>query len=593
MDEQKNANGPGRSGRNDRGNSGRGPGGPGGFGGRNDRGPGGGRGPGGPGGPGGGRGGGRDGGGRGGRDGKGRGRDGKGGRGRDEGGGGYRVVNELSSVEKALTTKDYGAQKEPLESVLKAVRSMHVSSIDKLDPNTRGKLITTIFRVVRQPKPAGADAPAAEDKPASAVEAAPAAEAPAAEVAAAPAAEATEPTPAPAEAAPAAEATEPTPAPSEHPLPTGEGEASAAAAAPAGPDPKIAQWRDVMFIVGQIWRAVGDERNAAMAFAASGRKEEEKQAIQTFHKTGDWKEEAKLLEGGKRTRDAARIHEKNNNFAEALRLHEQGGDLKSALRNAVAGNDEEAITRLVGQMKAPDVRGVLEKAGAYERLMDLYVKSQDFEAVAGLYERARQFDQAALAWERAGKLSNARKSYERVKDTASANRVRELEVKKLIERGDRLGAATLQAGGGHKEAAIATLKGLPAMKAFRFMLKLKMDTEALEFARAEVTKLSAIGQHVSAARWYEMLAEPGSAAESWLKAERKDKAFPLYEQLGDWARAAELAEQSGHLDKAEQLYGRAGNQEAQARVKAMPRVPPPKPPEPAKAEGDDDDAEGT
>lgn len=477
---------------------------------------------------------------------------------------------------------------------------MHVSSIDKLDPNTRGKLITTIFRVVRQPKPAGADAPVAEDKPASAVEAAPAAEVPAAEVA----------------AAPAAEATEPTPAPAEHPLPTGEGDASAApaeaaegegaaaaapaegapaaeAAAPAGPDPKIGQWRDVMFIVGQIWRAVGDERNAAMAFAASGRKEEEKQAIQTFHKTGDWKEEAKLLEGGKRTRDAARIHEKNNNFAEALRLHEQGGDLKSALRNAVAGNDEEAITRLVGQMKAPDVRGVLEKAGAYERLMDLYVKSQDFEAVAGLYERARQFDQAALAWERAGKLSNARKSYERVKDTASANRVRELEVKKLIERGDRLGASTLLAAGGQKEAAIATLKGLPAMKAFRFMLKLKMDTEALEFARTEVTKLSAIGQHVSAARWYEMLAEPGSAAESWLKAERKDKAFPLYEQLGDWARAAELAEQSGHLDKAEQLYGRAGNQEAQARVKAMPRVPPPKPPEPAKAEGDEDDAEGT
>jgi hypothetical protein len=128
------------------------------------------------------------------------------------------------------------------------------------------------------------------------------------------------------------------------------------------------------------------------------------------------------------------------------------------------------------------------------------------------------------------------------------------------------------------------------MKAFRFMLKLKMDTEALDFARTEVNKLSAIGQHVSAARWYEMLAEPAAAAESWLKAERKDKAFPLYEQLGDWARAAELAEASGHLDKAEMLYGRAGNQEAQARVKAMPRVEKPKLPEPPKEK--DDDGEG-
>ena len=130
------------------------------------------------------------------------------------------------------------------------------------------------------------------------------------------------------------------------------------------------------------------------------------------------------------------------------------------------------------------------------------------------------------------------------------------------------------------------------MKAFRFMLKLKMDTEALDFARAEVTKLTAIGQHVSAARWYEMLAEPASAAEAWLKADRKDKAFPLYEQLGEWARAAELAEASGHLDKAEQLYGRAGNHEAAARVKAMPRVEKPKLAEPEKTE-DEADADGT
>ncbi|MGZ6071956.1 MAG: DEAD/DEAH box helicase, partial [Myxococcaceae bacterium] len=75
--------------------------------------------------------------------------------------------------------------------------------------------------------------------------------------------------------------------------------------------------------------------------------------------------------------------------------------------------------------------------------MELHVKSGRFDEVAKLYERARQFDQAGLAWERAGKLSAARKAYERARDMGSVDRVRTLEVDRLVERGDRLGAALL------------------------------------------------------------------------------------------------------------------------------------------------------
>src|SRR3954452_1708989 len=151
--------------------------------------------------------------------------------------------------------------------------------------------------------------------------------------------------------------------------------------------------------------------------------------------------------------------------------------------------------------------------------MEYQVKAGNFDAVARLYERSKQFDQAALAYERAGKLSLARKAYERAKDLPAANRVRDLEVKKLVERGDRLGAATLQLAAQMKTEALETLKGLPGPKAFRFMQKLKLDAEAMEYARAEIAKAAAENQHANLARWLGMVGEVGQAIEAWLKAE--------------------------------------------------------------------------
>ncbi|MHB8878712.1 MAG: DEAD/DEAH box helicase, partial [Myxococcaceae bacterium] len=181
-----------------------------------------------------------------------------------------------------------------------------------------------------------------------------------------------------------------------------------------------------------------------------------------------------------------------------------------------------------------------------------------------------------------GKLSNARKAYDRAKDSKGAARARDLEVDKLITRGDRLGAAVLLLGAGQKDRAVETLTALPPPKAFRFLQKVKLDEEALELAKKEIARAEESNKPSEKARWLEMLGDVPAAAEAWEKAERKDKALAMYEQAGNWQRAAELAEALSQYDKAVELYHRAGDKQNAARVEALPRPPPPeaKPPAP-------------
>ena len=290
--------------------------------------------------------------------------------------------------------------------------------------------------------------------------------------------------------------------------------------------------------------------------------------------TGDWSEQAKQLEAMGRTRDAGRLHERNNSFTEAIRLFEAGGDVKSALRCAVEGKDLEASRRLVSGLPADQVAPTLEKAGAYELLMEHYVGKADFENVARLYERARQFDQAGLAYERANKLTQARKAYERARDMASANRVRGLEVKSLVERGDRLGAATLLVAAGQNREAVEVLGSLPPPKAFHFMQRLKLEEEAKALAQRELARAEEEKKPAGRARWLELLGETASAAEAWEQAGRKEKALPLHEQLGNLARAAQLAEELQQRAKAIELYTRLNDAAGLERAKALPETPP-------------------
>jgi hypothetical protein len=188
-----------------------------------------------------------------------------------------------------------------------------------------------------------------------------------------------------------------------------------------------------------------------------------------------------------------------------------------------------------------------------------------------LYERAGQFDQAGLAWERGGKLSFARKAYERARDHGAAHRVRDLEITKLIERGDRLGAATLQVAAGKKAEALETLKPLPGPKAFHFMQKLKLNAEADAFAKAELAKAEAENNPVQRARWLELTGKLAEAAEVYLGADRKDKAAFVFEAMGELKKAAELLEAAGQLDKAQALFTKLGDTANAERVKALPR----------------------
>lgn len=555
---------------------------------------------------------------RGGRDG-----DRRGGRGGREGGGGasFRIVNELGSVEKAITKADFVAMKAPLGEVLKAVKPLRLQSLEKMDLNARGKLITSLMRVVRLPRPKAEEAAPVE----AAAEAAPAEAAPTD----APAVEGAAPVEA---AAPA------------------EGAVAAAPTAPSAPavDPKVSAWHDVQFNIGLIWSSVGEKDRAATAFEAAGRQpteadlavpatpaREERPArgerpqrgdrkdrkdrperaargdrperaarperparperrprpelpkIEPFHSTGDWKTDAQKLEEMGRTRDAARLHEKNGSFVDAVRLFDGGGDAKSALRAAAAGKLD--ISTWVAKLKQEEVIEALERAQAWETLMELHQKRGDFDSIAKLYERAAQFDQAALAWERAQKYAPARKAYERAKDYASANRVRDLEVTKLIERGDRLGAATVLMTVGKKPEALEVIKALPGPKAYSFMQKLKLHEDARAFAAAELAKAEAENNQLQRARWLELTGDQKGAAAVYLAANRKDKAALVFADLGDFKQAAELAEAAGHLDKAQDFFTRAGDSENAARVKALPR-PEPRPKAAAEAEGETVDA---
>lgn len=556
------------------------------------------------------------------------------------------MVPELSVLEKALARGDFAAEIQPLDTVVKALRQARARSLQDLDMDTRGRLITTLSRVARQPRPApDAEPPAApeasagpattpeggeqteppavaeeheaaaeQEVPASGVDQGAAPEEPAA----------AEPVTVEASAAPAA--------PVEAASGEGEG-APAPSPASAAPLSPARAYGEVLFRVGLAWAAVGEQERADSAFAIAGRRpgaaelraaapeasaspagparrggrerpehgerrerpgRPERAARGERPSTtrgapleipaelaGDWKAQAEFLEARGRTRDAARLHDKHGSFADAARLFEAGGDVRSALRAALAAKDLDAGRRLATQLPAGEAQTLLEKGEAWELLMELHVKSGRFDEVAKLYERARQFDQAGLAWERAGKLSAARKAYERARDLASVDRVRTLEVDRLVERGDRLGAALLLVQARKRDQAATLLASLPPPKAFRFLQQLGLNAEAKTLGEQELQRATDENKSMARARWLELLERPADAAEAWEAAGRKDKAFPLLEKAGQFGRGARLAEESGNRNEAIRLFRRASEDAEADRLEALPPAPPPEPlPEP-------------
>jgi len=567
-----------------------------------------------------------------------------------------RIVPELSALEKALGKGDFQAQVQPLEAVVRALRQARARSLQDIDLDTRGRLITTLSRVSRQTRPAEGESPAAPEATAAAT-AVPDGSAQA-ESLTVPAEEATseqgvhEGAPVEVESA----ATPPlsdevkeegVPAPASEPGasepgPASEGPSEASPPSPtkdaAAPMTPARAYGEVLFRVGLAWSAVGEAERAESAYLAAGRhptpdelrsaepsgkpveasapRGERRPGRRERHEpgprpergprverapagprgatleippelAGDWKAQAEFLEKRGRTRDAARLHDRHGSFADAARLFEAGGDLRSALRAALASKEMETARRLAEQLPPSEAQIVLEKAEAWELLMELHVRGGRFEEVAKLYERARQFDQAGLAWERTGKLSAARKAYERARDAASADRVRTLEVDRLVERGDRLGAALLLVQARRREDAAKLLEPLPPPKAFRFMHQLELHAEAKALGERELKRALEEGKAMAQARWLELLERPAEAAQAWEAAARKDKAFPLLEKAGQFGKAARLAEEVGNRNEAIRLFRRAGEDAEADRLEALPPVETPAPV--AEPEGENDE----
>lgn len=471
-------------------------------------------------------------------------RDGRGRNDRREGGGGSRIDVELSTIEKALGKSDLAGQRAPLEQLVLQVRRLNVKSLGEIDLDTRGKLITTLMRVQRQPEPAASEAVEASSDAAEATS----------ETAAAEPSEATEVAASEEAGTEAGGASAP------------EAPVAAPAAAPAVD--KASPWQELMTLVGRTWRAAGDADRAAVAFERSGRPIPEEGAMPAAPvreqrdagrgergprgdrdrggPRGDRGDRPPRPDRPERTDRAPRADRPERAprpprperperparpVAPAITLSPGQQQLQAALDQ----KDWPTARELTTQLKAEESRPLLEKAQAWELLMELYMRAGDFESVARLYERARQFDQAALAWERAGKAAMARKAYERARDFAGAQRMRKAEVDRLVEKGDRLGAATLLMSAGLRKEAVETLSSLPSTKAFQFLERVKLGDEAKALGERELARAEAEGKTFQRARWLELLGRPAEAADGFETAGRFDRALALFEKLGDAA----------------------------------------------------------
>lgn len=551
------------------------------------------------------------------------------------------MISELSVLEKALGKSDLAAQKSPLESILKSLLPMRLSSLDQLDLNTRGRLLTSLLRVQRQPKPPPAEPGAEPESPAapSAAGEAGQGETPSetasstvmppsvreldqgisegspqltAEMAQAEGAASST-----VEAPVSSELPENAAAPQETGISDGSPQLTAEASTePKGPteDPKTKAWADVIQLVGRVWRAAGDQERAQNAFELSGRptppqdsapakREEPREARGDRPERGERKG-ARPERGEKRERPPRGDRPERPARPERAARPERGPkverkpavteapiagltpELQAKLHEAIAASNQDAAREALKELPPESVGPALEREKAWDLLMEHHIQRGNFDDVARLYERARQFDQAALAWEKAGKFTPARKAYERVRDFTGANRMRQKEVGSLIERGDRLGAATLLMSGGLRKEAREIIEQLPPIKAYHFLTRVKLEEEAQQLADRELAKAEAENKPAQKARWLEVLGKKQEAVDVYLAADRKDRAYPIIAELGDVPRAAQMAEEAGHHGKAVDLYRKAGDTANAERVAALPPPPPRSAPEPASPEGE-------
>ncbi|MBI5546880.1 MAG: hypothetical protein HY901_23605 [Deltaproteobacteria bacterium] len=332
---------------------------------------------------------------------------------------------------------------------------------------------------------------------------------------------------------------------------------------PAVPDEaKESARKDLMFLVGEIWRAVGDEGRAGKLYAESGRTVPALKALQA---SGEWHEVAALHRREKRPLEAARILEQHEDWSGALEAWREAGDAKGWLRAALKAGKADEARKAARAIPLKAAREVLFKARQGDLYLELLVEKGQWIEIAQVYERSEQWADAAQAYEKAGRLLRAGEAWSKAGDLIAAARCLDREVKDRLARSDVVGAGEVLRRAGQVERGVELVASTRPELAFQWLQKGGLDTKALEFARARARELGSTP--ADAALWLERAGELPLAAQGYLEGGRPGEAMRVWESLGDWEKAGEAAARSGQLDRAVELFRRTGATDAEERAR--------------------------
>ncbi len=321
--------------------------------------------------------------------------------------------------------------------------------------------------------------------------------------------------------------------------------------------------KGIHLALAALWRTLGDEARAAVALEAGGRTEN---AATLLRQSGQWDDVARLFERQGRQDEAARLYEAHHADADAARCYRAAGDQRALLRCLLKARDTAGARALARELKPESAVEMLLRAGAGELADELLVERKEWVPLAQLREQRRDFARAAEAREEAGDLEKAAVDWRRANREDAAVAIAERLAAALLAEGERLKAAEVFARF-HLPARAAPL-ALPERpdRAHAWYARAGLDADALAIAQKEARRAALAGRLFDAAQWHERAGDAALAAESYEKAQRWKDALRLHEQLGRWEQAAVCCEQLHLLDRARELYLRAGLTEAAAQV---------------------------
>jgi tetratricopeptide (TPR) repeat protein len=291
-------------------------------------------------------------------------------------------------------------------------------------------------------------------------------------------------------------------------------------------------------------------RDAAEAYDAADRIPE---AIHYYKKAGDRRRAAKMYAEQERFREAAAefvaadkpelaasYYERAEEHRRAADLYADGGEHLEAARNFEQTDHPEKAAR---QYAREFVRALDEADGEVDGLGP----AMEYARKAGEYfEEADNYAKAAEVYRRAEMLEPAA---EMLREDDQPTRAA-----KMLRRAGQVDRAVelLQEAGETERAHRA--QGEQAYEAGDYGAAAEAFERAGDLAKAAKLYEQGIGEPLKAAELYER-------AEEWLKAAR------AYKKADRYADAAHCAEQGGELAKAAVLYGKAGDIDAEIRVR--------------------------